>query len=127
MSGPQGPAPTCVTARAHPLAVVAKVGREMGVAKNSSGSPNSERQRNGKLGPFWACPDPPAYSPHPDLTSATWWLGGWGEASEMCSGWREETQMWLSGSGGRQTVQAADYLLSWERAGLEGQVSTGQL
>ena len=66
-------------------------------------------------------PDPPVYSPHPDLT-ATWWPGGWGEASEMCSGWREETQKWLSGFWGHQMLLAADYLLSWERARPEVQV-----
>lgn len=55
MSGPQGAAPTCVAARAHPLAVVTKVERETGVAKNSSGSPNSERQRR-KVGPILGVP-----------------------------------------------------------------------
>ena len=56
MSGPQGAAPTCVAARAHPPGCGSKGGEGTGVAENSSGSPNSEMQRNGKLGPFWACP-----------------------------------------------------------------------
>lgn len=40
----------------------------------------------------------------------------------MCSGWREETQKWLSGFWGHQMLLAADYLLSWERARPEVQV-----
>lgn len=84
MSGPQGLHPLGVAARPTPWAVVTKVERETGVAENSSASPNSERQRSGKLGPFWACLNPPAHSPHPDSLLSQLMAGGMGGRHLRC-------------------------------------------
>lgn len=47
-----------------------------GVARNSAGSSHGEKEGNGWLGPFWACPSLSCLPP--DLTPAAWLSGGRG-------------------------------------------------